>query len=65
MNKFTKFQIGFHIFIILVAIGIVYSYVRNDFQVAYVIIGSVIAINSAIKLYKLFKNAKFINEFTN
>ncbi|SFM27503.1 hypothetical protein [Salibacterium qingdaonense] len=65
MNKsdgYTKFQVGFHIFIVLIALGIIASYALNDFQVSYVIIGSVIAIGSIYQLYKLIKNTKSVNE---
>ncbi|WP_087973428.1 hypothetical protein [Oceanobacillus rekensis] len=68
MDKFdgyTKFQIGFHIFIVLFALGIIYSYARNEFQIFFVTIGSVIAIASIYQLYRLIKNPKFINENTN
>ncbi|MFD1173117.1 hypothetical protein [Oceanobacillus picturae] len=56
MNKsegYRKFQIGFHLIIALIASVIVYAYAVNDFQAAYVIIGSVIAISSIYQLVLL------------
>lgn len=53
MNKsegYRIFQIGFHLIIALIASVIVYAYAVNDFQAAYVIIGSVIAISSIYQL---------------
>ncbi|MGP4039829.1 hypothetical protein ACTWP4_07995 [Gracilibacillus sp. D59] len=64
MNKsdgYTKFQIGFHIFIILIALCIVFAYAMN-FQVGYVIVGGLIAISSYYRLFKLLKNTKHTGE---
>lgn len=67
MNKsegYRKFQIGFHLIIALIASVIVYAYAVNDFQAAYVIIGSVIAISSIYQLVLLLsqKNNKTKNQ---
>lgn len=59
MSKFTgyeRFQIGFHVFIALIALVIAISYTLYSFQIAYVIIASIIAISNIYYLYKLFKN---------
>ena len=55
MNKsegYRKFQIGFYLIALITSV-IVYAYAVNDFQAAYVIIGSVIAISSIFQLVLL------------
>ncbi|WP_208588889.1 hypothetical protein [Gracilibacillus suaedae] len=62
LDRYTKFQFAFHILILLIASGIIFSYAMNQFQVAYVIIGSVIAISSIYRLYQLVLKTKANNE---
>ncbi|WP_042221064.1 hypothetical protein [Oceanobacillus manasiensis] len=54
-DGYRKFQIGFHLIIALIAAAIVYSYAVNGFQLAYVIIGSVIGISSIYQLITLLR----------
>ncbi|HLS07730.1 hypothetical protein [Lentibacillus sp.] len=56
MNSYTKFEIGFHIFVLLAAIAIVLSYAMNDFQIFYMVLGAVIGVSSLIRLVRLLKN---------
>lgn len=65
LDGYSKFQIGFHIFIVIIACGIIISYILNNFQVGYMIIGSLIAVNSIYQLYKLAKTIKSTNENAN
>ncbi|QKY68379.1 hypothetical protein [Lentibacillus sp. CBA3610] len=55
MSGEAKFEIGFHIFILLVSVGIVFSYAMSDFQVFYMTLGVIIGAISLIRLVKLLK----------
>ncbi|WP_163581544.1 hypothetical protein [Gracilibacillus saliphilus] len=62
MNEYTKFLFAYHLFILLIASGIIFSYAMNQFQVAYVIFGGVIAIGSIYQLYQIVLKMKVTNE---
>jgi len=53
MNTYTKFQISFHSFIAIFTILIAIAYMFNGFEIAYVALASILAINSLSNLFKL------------
>ncbi|QHE51564.1 hypothetical protein [Pontibacillus sp. HMF3514] len=61
MNKldgYTKFQLFFHVFIFLFALGVIWAYALKGFQIFYMLIGTGIALNSLYNLLKLYRNVQ-------
>ncbi|SDM30874.1 hypothetical protein [Sediminibacillus halophilus] len=54
---FWKFQVGYNILILLVAVGITINYAWHDFHVSYLIVGLAILLGSGWRLYRLLKHA--------
>ncbi len=55
---FRKFEIVFHILITLFGLGIITSYIVNEFQILYVILGVGIVGSSLFRLLKLLNKGQ-------
>ncbi|WP_143695772.1 hypothetical protein [Virgibacillus proomii] len=64
-RRSKKFTIVFHFIIILFTIGTIIAYARNEFQIAYMIIATIILVNSVYGLIKALFQVPLDAPFTN
>ncbi|MFU0790714.1 MAG: hypothetical protein ACFWT6_12245 [Virgibacillus proomii] len=64
-RRSKKFMIVFHFIIILFTIGTIIAYAQNEFQIAYMIIATVILVNSLYRLIKALFQVPLDAPFTN
>ncbi|QTN00703.1 hypothetical protein ERJ70_16250 [Sediminibacillus dalangtanensis] len=56
-DGYWKFQVGYNILILFVAVGITISYGWYDFHFSYLFLGSAILLGSGWRLFRLWKHA--------
>ncbi|KGX85618.1 hypothetical protein [Pontibacillus marinus] len=62
LDGYMKFRLIFHSFILLFISAVIWAYSIKGFQISYIIIGTVIALDSIYGLFKLYREVKSQNK---